>query len=155
MISARNLIGEHALRRYDEHGEPLLYASERVLLKLRHFDWISRADLYDAMECDSEPTRRAVWYGLSDMVKAGRVEYDGRLYRLAKVQPQAGTDEVKSARQKQAKRAQAAMIRARKARLGLCVQCKEKRAEGHTLCEVHRLAERSRSRQDKQQRRAA
>ena len=75
MISARDLIGEAALSRYDDNGDPLLLPRERVLLALRWHDWISPSDLYDQLDLGIGTVERDTHMkALERLIKSGIVE---------------------------------------------------------------------------------
>lgn len=90
MIAPRELVSVEALRRYDDNGEPVYTTTERILLALRWWDWVTATDLFDALEIDRSDHRTRWTYSMSlrRLTDRGRVECrDDRFYRLASVQP--------------------------------------------------------------------
>jgi hypothetical protein len=75
MIRASELISAEALRRYDDNGEPVYTTTERILLTLRWFGWISSEGLREALgllDAD-EDTRTRFKNALGRLVKRGIV----------------------------------------------------------------------------------
>jgi hypothetical protein len=166
MIPARKLLPPEAFFRYDQDGEPLLYAHERVLLALAKFDydWVSGERIREAMEVDGAHATAlsAAWTGLVKLVEEGRVEMiDGtpatRQYRLSRDQPafkekrEPTRDEEGNAIPKHADMTEAEKSRQRRKerkQAGLCLSCTDRAVPGRTRCEAcrQRDAERARAR---------
>lgn len=82
MISATSLVSAGAAYRYDDHGDPAYTPTERILLVLRRWDWCDRDDLWDSL--DVPPGERNRYYcALSRLVRSGRVEQRGSMWRIA------------------------------------------------------------------------
>ncbi len=158
MIPAHKLIPSQSLRRYDEDGEPLYTATERVLLAMRRFDydWVEATDVFDAMELYTRQHngRNACDRALSRLVENGRVERDGRYVRLARVQPamihiEAPVEKDRSkpvpvdmlGKRRAAKAAYVKEWRRNRRQQGICYLCNEA-SQGRPLCSEHLAARR-------------
>lgn len=78
MIAARRLIGARALRRYDDYGDPKHSLRERLLLRMRWFDWINPTELYDVLDLGLGTNERAAaMKALERLIVDGVVERKG------------------------------------------------------------------------------
>jgi hypothetical protein len=79
VIPARELVSAEAFRRYDDDGEPVYTPTERVLMALRWFGWVSADDLWVALDMPEAGTRDRNKHAvtLCQLVKKGRVLAEG------------------------------------------------------------------------------
>lgn len=78
MIAARRLIGARALRRYDDYDDPKHSLRERLLLRMRWFDWVNPTELYDALDLGlGTKERDAAMTAMRRLIVDGVVERKG------------------------------------------------------------------------------
>lgn len=152
MIPARSLVSAEALRRYDDNGDPVYSPSERILLVLRWYDWISTSDLYERLELNDRDRGRHQ-KALERLIASGRVECrevresyatyvaTGRYVRLAAVRREPDPEPEPTVR----------LSRDERVRIGLCRRCDSMPVPGHKECAKHLEA----NRQAQRRRRAA
>jgi hypothetical protein len=171
MIRLDKLIPSQSLRRYDDDGEPLYTAAERILIAMRHHDhdWVYVADLYAGMDMPGRESegRNACDQAMSRLAGEGRIERrtlpgDAQQVRLALVQPviihkPAPVEEDKPApvdaigRQRARKAAKVRARRQSRRERGVCMSCDLATEPGRSTCPSHteaRRLERERSRRE-------
>ena len=90
MLSLSILLPATALTRYDDHGEPLLRTSERLLVAMRRLGWVTRSEINEALgleyDADDRVQLDAVTTAIRDVVASGkmlrRVANGRREYRI-------------------------------------------------------------------------
>lgn len=89
MVQPKDILPGHAFTKWCLDGESALTDGERVLMRLRWFDWVSAGDLLDSMDVTDPRERQVVSRALYYRVQQGQIEARGdgvhREYRL--VQP--------------------------------------------------------------------